>query len=120
VNIAHLFARNAARAGDLPALALGARALVTHAGLARRAAAIAGSLRGQLRLGAGDRLALVAPNRPDYVELMAACWWAGLVVVPINVRLHPKEIAWILGHSGRGPRSWRRTSRRPCRRPARG
>ena len=103
MNVAHLFARNAARAGDLPALALGARALATHAGLARRAAAIAGSLRGRLGLGASDRLALVASNRPDYIELMAACWWAGLAIVPVNVKLQPGEIAWILEHWGARP-----------------
>ncbi|MFO1050148.1 MAG: AMP-binding protein [Geminicoccaceae bacterium] len=100
MNVAQLFARNAARAGELPALALGARTVATHATLARRAAAIAGTLRDGLRLAAGDRVALAAPNRPDYVELMAACWWAGLAVVPVNVKLHPAEIAWILEHSG--------------------
>ena len=100
MNVAHLFARNAARAAELPALARGARTVATHATLAGRAATIAGSLRDGLRLAPGDRVALVAPNRPDYVELMAACWWAGLAIVPVNFKLHAGEIAWIIEHSG--------------------
>jgi long-chain acyl-CoA synthetase len=99
MNIAGLFARSAGRAGDLPALGLGSRPLRTYAELARRLAAIAGGLRG-LGLAPGDRVALVMRNCPDYVELMAACWWAGLVAVPVNVKLHRSELAWILEHSG--------------------
>ncbi len=35
-------------------------------------------------------------NRPEYVEVMFACWWAGLTAVPINAKLHPKEVQHIL------------------------
>jgi len=31
---------------------------------------------------------------------MWGAWWAGLVVVPINAKLHAKEAAWIVEHSG--------------------
>ena len=39
-------------------------------------------------------------NRPQYLEAMFAVWHAGLVVVPVNARLHRDEIAYILDHSG--------------------
>jgi long-chain acyl-CoA synthetase len=39
-------------------------------------------------------------NCPAYAEAMFACWHAGLVAVPINAKLHPKELEYILGHSG--------------------
>jgi acyl-CoA synthetase (AMP-forming)/AMP-acid ligase II len=39
-------------------------------------------------------------NCPEYAEAMFACWHAGLVAVPINAKLHPKELEYILGHSG--------------------
>jgi long-chain acyl-CoA synthetase len=39
-------------------------------------------------------------NCPAYVELMFACWHAGLVAVPINAKLHPRELEYILGHAG--------------------
>jgi len=45
---------------------------------------------------AGDRLALLLPNEPDYIELVYACAWLGLVAVPINTRLSVKEIDGIL------------------------
>ncbi|MFM8989565.1 MAG: AMP-binding protein, partial [Alphaproteobacteria bacterium] len=40
------------------------------------------------------------PNAPEYVELLLATWWAGLAAVPVNARLHAREIAYILDHSG--------------------
>src|SRR5436190_6644425 len=51
-------------------------------------------------LQSGDRVALVSRNAPAYVEAMFACWWAGLVAVPVNAKLHPRELAFVLGDSG--------------------
>src|SRR5437868_5728486 len=45
---------------------------------------------------AGDRLAILLPNEPDYVELVYACAWLGVIVVPLNTRLSVKEIDGIL------------------------
>jgi long-chain acyl-CoA synthetase len=39
-------------------------------------------------------------NHPTYVELLFAAWHAGLVAVPINAKLHARELAYILQHSG--------------------
>ena len=39
-------------------------------------------------------------NCPAYVELTWAAWWAGLALVPINAKLHAKEVEYILDHSG--------------------
>jgi long-chain acyl-CoA synthetase len=41
---------------------------------------------------AGDRLALLLPNEPDYLELVYACAWLGLIAVPVNTRLSIPEI----------------------------
>jgi len=57
-------------------------------------------MRSTLRLGPGDRVGIFATNSPEYVELVWAAWWAGLSVVPINAKLHPKEAEYILDHSG--------------------
>jgi long-chain acyl-CoA synthetase len=86
--------------GDRPALALGSRLVRDYAGLAQRVARLAGSLRARLRLSPGDRVALAAANSPDYLELIYAAWHAGLAVVPANARLHGRELAYILEHSG--------------------
>ena len=45
---------------------------------------------------AGDRLALLLPNEPDYIELVYACARLGVIVVPLNTRLSVKEIDGIL------------------------
>ena len=40
----------------------------------------------------GDRLAILLPNTPEYIELVYACSWLGVIAVPINVRLSLPEI----------------------------
>ena len=54
----------------------------------------------RLGLQRGDRVALVSRNVPEYVEAMFACWWAGAVAVPVNAKLHPRELAFVLADSG--------------------
>ena len=46
--------------------------------------------------GAGDRLAILLPNEPDYLEWIYACAWLGVIVVPLNIRLSVAEIDRIL------------------------
>ena len=45
---------------------------------------------------AGDRLAILLPNEPDYLEWIYACAWLGVIVVPLNIRLSVTEIDRIL------------------------
>src|SRR5258708_826515 len=45
---------------------------------------------------AGDRLAILFPNEPDYIQLVYACARLGVIVVPLNTRLSVKEIDDIL------------------------
>ena len=52
-----------------------------------------------LGLQKGDRVALLAYNRSEWMEIYAALAAAGLVAVPINFRLTPPEIAYIAQHS---------------------
>src|SRR6266540_1937086 len=63
--------------------------------LRARVARIAGAL---TRHGfkAGDRLAILLPNEPDYIELVYACAWLGVVAVPLNTRLSAVEINRVL------------------------
>jgi long-chain acyl-CoA synthetase len=41
-------------------------------------------------------LAILLPNETDYIELVYACAWLGVVVVPLNTRLSVTEIDHIL------------------------
>src|SRR5205085_16778 len=45
---------------------------------------------------AGDRLAILLPNEPGYIELVYACVRLGVIIVPLNTRLSVKEIDGIL------------------------
>ncbi len=45
---------------------------------------------------AGERLALLLPNSPEYIELVYACSWLGVTAVPINARLSAAEIDQVL------------------------
>jgi long-chain acyl-CoA synthetase len=100
MNLASLLDRAGREFGERPALALGGRILGDYRELARRAAVIAGNLRARHGLAAGDRVALVMKNSPEYVELLFACWHAGLAAVPVNAKLAAPEIQYILDHSG--------------------
>jgi acyl-CoA synthetase (AMP-forming)/AMP-acid ligase II len=46
--------------------------------------------------GVGDRLALLLPNGPDYIEFVYACSMLGVIAVPLNTRLSTKEIDRVL------------------------
>jgi acyl-CoA synthetase (AMP-forming)/AMP-acid ligase II len=59
--------------------------------LRNRVAGIAAAL-GEHGFRAGDRLALLLPNESDYLELVYACAWLGLIAVPVNIRLSITEI----------------------------
>ncbi len=51
-------------------------------------------------LGPGDRIAVMAGNVPQFVEVMAGCLRAGVMLVPINWHLTVPEVAYILTDSG--------------------
>jgi long-chain acyl-CoA synthetase len=82
----------------MPAVAAGEAARHDYRALAARVAHLAGGLRAA-GLASGERVALVAANHPAYVEALLACWWAGLVAVPVNCRLHPRELEHVLADS---------------------
>jgi long-chain acyl-CoA synthetase len=48
----------------------------------------------------GDRVVLFMRNHPRYLELLFGAWWAGLVAVPVNAKLHLKEVQWIVDNAG--------------------
>ena len=100
MNIAHLLRRSALLSADQPAVLHGDTVLWTYATLGARTAALAASLRTQCGVAAGDRVAIYAANTPEYLEALHAILWAGAVSVPVNYKLHAKELAYVLADSG--------------------
>jgi long-chain acyl-CoA synthetase len=60
---------------------------------------IAGALLGRHGLPATARVAILMDNCLSFLPAMFGIWRAGLAAVPINSKLHPKEVAWILENS---------------------
>ncbi|MFN9574776.1 MAG: AMP-binding protein [Betaproteobacteria bacterium] len=96
MNLAHLLLRTAARQPQHAAVVEPGRCHLSYAQLAQRTLALAGALRSRLGLTPGQRVALVMQNNAAYVELLLGCWAAQLAAIPVNVKLHPREVAWIL------------------------
>ena len=93
MNLAHLLLRSARWLPERPALAVGKRAVLSYRDLASRVVKLSAGLKKQFGLSAGDRVALAMQNCPEYYEVLFACWHAGLAAVPMNAKLHAKELA---------------------------
>ncbi|WBY01356.1 AMP-binding protein [Ramlibacter tataouinensis] len=99
MNLAHALARIARQDPRRPAVFVGDRLHRDYGALADHVARLAAGLLEQ-GLVPGDRVALFMHNHPAYLELLYACWWAGLAVVPMNAKLHLREAQWIADHAG--------------------
>ncbi len=99
-HLSHLIDRAAKIAPNRPAIGYGAKTVATFSELEDRASRLAGYFIDRLGLKAQDRVALIASNCPEFVITLAACWRAGLVPVPMNAKLHEREFAYMLDHSG--------------------
>jgi acyl-CoA synthetase (AMP-forming)/AMP-acid ligase II len=95
VNLFALLDQAAARHGDRGAVFIGERQLHTWAELRERVLRLAGTLDAP-----GSRIAIASENRPEIVELMFATWAAECIVVPINYKLHPREMQQIIDDAG--------------------
>ncbi|MDG5482843.1 acyl-CoA synthetase [Mycolicibacterium gadium] len=95
MNLFGLLDQAAERFGDRGAVFCGERQLHTWSQLRERALRIASTL-GE----PGTRIAIASENRPEIVELMFATWAAECVVVPINYKLHPREMVQIIDDAG--------------------
>ena len=71
---------------------------VTWAQIHERVSGLAAALR-ERGVRAGDRVAIMMTNRPEFLEMMFAANAIGAIVVPVNFRLAPDEIAYILTDS---------------------
>ena len=100
MNLANLLIRAGRSNREAPACARGPDVVLRYGEMAGRVASLAGGLRAHCALDEGERVALFMANCPDYVELLFACWHAGLAAVPINAKLHPAEVGYMLEHSG--------------------
>ena len=98
MSLAHLLARQARLQPQRPAVFHGSQPWSTHGEWATRCAVLAQHLQAH-GLKPGDRLLIFMHNHPRDLELLWAAWWAGLVVVPVNAKLHVAEVEWIIDNA---------------------
>jgi acyl-CoA synthetase (AMP-forming)/AMP-acid ligase II len=98
MNVGHLLTKTSRTYPERPALVYGDKGFI-YQETNERVNRFANTLK-ELGLKKGDRLAIVQRNCHQILETIFACFKAGIAVVPINARLHPKELAYIIEDSG--------------------
>jgi len=97
MNACVFLAKAARERGAAPALIHGDET-ISYRDFYERALAVGGNLLA-LGLERGDRVAFALHNSPRVLETIYGCFAAGLVVVPINARLHAREMGYIVSNS---------------------
>jgi acyl-CoA synthetase (AMP-forming)/AMP-acid ligase II len=98
MNLCHLLEQSAARYPEHGAVYFGDERIWRYGELRHRVGELAAGLRA--RHAPGERIAIASENRPEIVELLFAIWAAGLVAVPINYKLHVREVRQIVDDAG--------------------
>ncbi len=80
------------------AIRFGSRSVTWHE-LDARTTSIAADLR-RRGVSAGDRIAILMLNRPEWIEVTIAAWKVAAVVVPLNVRFTASEVAFVVRDAG--------------------
>ncbi|QUW83973.1 long-chain fatty acid--CoA ligase [Streptomyces mirabilis] len=96
-NLAHNLTASVTRDDDAPAILLG-DTLLTYGELDEASARVAGLLRDR-GVRPGDRIGCMLPNVPQFAAVYYGILRAGAVVVPMNVLLKSREVAFYLGDS---------------------
>ena len=71
---------------------------VTYEEMASRVNRLTNALQA-LGVGVGDRVAVMATNSPEYVEIYYACARLGACFVPVNYRAKHEELTYMLNAS---------------------
>ncbi|CAN5306204.1 long-chain fatty acid--CoA ligase [soil metagenome] len=99
MNLAAQLQNRALQYPNQPAVTADGRTL-SFSTLLARVQSLAGALQARFGVRRGDRVLMYLENRAAYIEVMFAAWTVGACVVPVNAKLHPKEVAHILGDAG--------------------
>src|SRR3982074_3483816 len=83
----------------LAAVDLGSERRFTYAQFDARISRLAAHLRDRLKIARGDRVAVLALNTTDTLEVQFACGRIGAVFLPLNTRLTVPELQFIVGDS---------------------
>ena len=85
--------------GEQPAISTGKKVAQSYGSLGSRVARLAAAMRKLTVNHEAARIGIFMENCPQYLEVLFACWYAGVVAVPVNAKLHPEELKYILTES---------------------
>src|SRR5262249_18123429 len=80
--------------GDRTALIFG-ETRISHRDCLTRAERLAAGL-AAAGIGPGDRIGVLARNAPEFVDIYGAAAFLGAIVLPVNWRLNPEEMPYVL------------------------
>jgi acyl-CoA synthetase (AMP-forming)/AMP-acid ligase II len=100
MNIAEILLRSAKNSPNRVAILLGDEDYLSYEQLSSRVACLGKGLKLKYDLKPNDRVAIFSANCKEYLEALYAIYWIGAVSVPINHKLHAKELSYILEDSG--------------------
>jgi len=98
MNLSQLFTDRCHRFAEQPALTDDSGTL-SFDELSRNAHTLAGGMQRDLGIGPGDRVLIWMSNCRSFVETLFATWAAGACAVPVNAKLHPRELEHIVKDS---------------------
>ena len=95
--LAEVFRRSARQHPDRTLMVAGATKQ-SYAQVDARSSSLAAAM-SELGLGTGDRIAIILPNRPEWIVALLACAKLGVTIVPVNPRLNYHELKYQLRHA---------------------
>ena len=99
MNLAIWLERTAVRHPNRQAIFLGSECLATYKEFWLAVCALRSHLENE-GIKPGDRVAVYMRNCPEYLIAFYGIWSMGAVILPINSKLHTKEVGWILENAG--------------------
>jgi long-chain acyl-CoA synthetase len=99
MNLSHSLQTMARQLPDSPAISWDGGRL-NYGQFEDQVARIAGALVQRHGLRNGDRVAMAMANCGEFLPVLYGIWRAGLAAIPINNKLHGREIQWIVDNAG--------------------
>ncbi|MEE2999767.1 MAG: AMP-binding protein [Pseudomonadota bacterium] len=96
MNIASFLSKSSMTWANRPAIAYGSKIILNYKEFGEKVSILAGAMKNSLGLKHGDRIGIAMKNSVSYSIVLFAAWHAGLIVVPMNAKLHSREFKFIL------------------------
>jgi long-chain acyl-CoA synthetase len=99
MNLSLGLAQVARRSPENPAI-LWDGGCLSYGGFEDQVARIAGALLARHGLKPGDRIGMAMESSVGFLPVLFGIWRAGMTAIPMNAKLHPRELGWILENAG--------------------